>query len=204
MHRRVSQSVVTRNWSLVSTLSGMGSKGTADYRRRRADAERRRRQKVERAQSEPNRSDAVASERRFLGRREAATDCAWCGGPITPRSRGPIPKWCSATCRHRAWEQIRAAASGRSAVEVVERRVEVPVPVTPARRDWPLLLDELARQVDDGRIHNRDLLDLSEALSAVLEAFRRRPYVRSGPFDDQRRARPRQQAAAARSPEHRS
>jgi hypothetical protein len=172
----------------------MGSKGTADYRRRRAEAERRRRQKVERAQSEPKRSEAVDDEKRSPGRRKAASDCAWCGGPITPRSRGPIPKWCSATCRHRAWEQTRAAISGRWAVEVVERRVEVPVPVTPARRDWPPLLDELARQVDDARIYDRDLLDLSEALGAVLEAFRRRPYVRSGSLDYQRRARARQQA----------
>ncbi|MFW3170819.1 hypothetical protein [Geodermatophilus sp. CPCC 206100] len=59
-------------------------------------------------------------------------------------------------------------------MEVVERRVEVPVPATPARRDWPGLLDELARQVDDGRIYDRDLLDLSDALGTVLEAYRRR------------------------------
>jgi hypothetical protein len=194
MHRRVSQCVVTRNWRLVNILSGMGSKGTADYRRRRAEAERRRREKVERAESEPKQSDAGGSERRLPGRRAAATDCAWCGGPITPRSRGPIPKWCSATCRHRTWEQTRAASSGRSAVDVVERRVEVPVPVTPIRREWPALLGELARQIDDSRIYDRDLLDLSEALNAVLEAFRRRPYARSGSFDDQRRARARQQA----------
>ena len=186
--------MVTGNWRFVGSLGGMGSKGTADYRRRRAEAERRRRQKAERAQSEPKRSDAADDERRSPGRRVAATDCAWCGGPITPGSRGPIPKWCSATCRHRAWEQTRAAASGRSAVEVVERRVEVPVPMTPARRDWPALLDELARQIDDARIYDRDLLDLSEALDAVLEAFHRRPYARSGSFDDQRRARARQQA----------
>jgi hypothetical protein len=81
-------------------------------------------------------------------------------------------------------------------VEVVERRVEVPVPVlvAPARRDWPGLLDQLARQVDDGRVYDRDLLDLSDALGAVLEAYRRRPYVRSGSIDYQRRARARHQA----------
>ncbi|WP_177225107.1 hypothetical protein [Geodermatophilus obscurus] len=79
-------------------------------------------------------------------------------------------------------------------MEVVERRVEVPVPATPTRRDWPPLLDELARQVDDGRIYDRDLLNLSKALGDVLEAFRRRPSVRSGSFDDQRRARARRQA----------
>jgi len=170
----------------------MGSKGTADYRRRRKDAEHRRRVKAERTPREPTPSDALDHERRSLERRAAATDCAWCGGPITRRSRGPIPKWCSATCRHRAWEQTRAAASGRSAVEVVERRVKVPVPVTPARRDWPGLLEELARQIENGRVYDRDLLDLSDALGTVLEAYRRRPYVRSGSVDHQRQARARQ------------
>lgn len=184
----------------MSGLGGMGSKGTADYRRRRAEAERRRRQTVERAQREPTQPEAADSKRRTTGRRNAATDCAWCGLPITRRNRGPIPKWCSATCRHRAWEKNRAAASGRSAVEVVERRVEVPipVPVTPARRHWPGLLDELARQVDDGRIYDRDLLDLSDALGRVFESYRRRAYVRSGSIEYQRQARARQQVREVR------
>ncbi len=174
----------------------MASKGTADYRRRRAEAERRRREKTERKPPAPRRTDTAAEDKRSPERRAAATDCAWCGGPITPRSRGPIPKWCSATCRHRAWEQARAAASGRSAVEVVERRVEIPVPATPTRRDWLPLLGALAGQLDDGRIYDRDLLDLSDAIDAVLDAYRRRTYLRSGSIDYQRqaRARARQQA----------
>ncbi|WP_029433825.1 hypothetical protein [Blastococcus sp. URHD0036] len=176
----------------------MGSKGTADYRRRRKEAERRRRQKAELTQSEPKQSDAAISRGLSLGRRDAATDCAWCDGPITPRRRGPIPKWCSATCRHRAWEQTRAAASGRSAVQVVERRVEVLVPATPARRDWPALLAELARQIDDGRIYDRDLIDLSNALGTVLKAYRRRPHVVSGSINSQRQARARQEARQGR------
>jgi hypothetical protein len=186
--------VVASNWRLVSTLSDMGSKGTADYRRRRKEAERRRPVKADRTAFEPTLSTAVDHGRRSPERRAAATDCAWCGGPITRRSRGPIPKWCSATCRHRAWEQTRAAASGRSAVEVVERRVKVPVPVTPARRDWPGLLEELARQIEDGRVYNRDLLDLSDALNTVLESYRRHPYVRSGSVDHQRQAQARRRA----------
>ena len=113
---------------------------------------------------------------------------------MTPGRRGPVPKWCSAICRHRAWEQNRAAASGRSAVHVVERRVEVPLPATPARRDWPDLLAELARQIDDGRIYDRDLLDLSDALGLVLVAYRRRPYVRTGSVEYQRQLRAQQQA----------
>ncbi len=172
----------------------MASKGTADYRGRRAEAERRRREKAERTPRAPRRTDAAEENNRSPERRAAATTCAWCAGPITPRSRGPIPKWCSATCRHRAWEQTRAAASGCSAVEVVERRVEVSVPATPTRRDWLPLLGALAEQIDDGRIYDRDLLGLSDALGTVLDAYRRRPYVRSGSIDYQRRARAWQQA----------
>ncbi len=70
-------------------------------------------------------------------RRAAARTCGWCGGPITPKSRGPIPQWCSATCRHRAWEQTRATTSDRPAVQMVERVVEVRIPLVPTRRDWP-------------------------------------------------------------------
>ncbi|MGY1745558.1 hypothetical protein [Blastococcus sp. SYSU D00695] len=173
----------------------MGTKGTADYRRRRQEAERRRRRQVERKTREPRPHDVDSGEASAPARRAAAAQCAWCGGTITPNRRGPVPKWCSATCRHRAWEQTRAAASGRSAVEVVERRIEVPVPVTPARRDWPDLLTELARQIDDGRMYDRDLLDLSDGLGLVLEAYRRRAYVRSGSVDYQRQARARQPRA---------
>lgn len=114
-------------------------------------------------------------------RRTAATACGWCGGPITPGSRGPIPKWCSATCRHRAWEQARAATSGLSAVEVVERRVEVQVPLVPTRRDWPSLLGELAGQLNDGRVYDRDLPALARALQPVLEAYRRRAHLTGAP-----------------------
>ncbi len=102
--------------------------------------------------------------------------CGWCGEPITPRSRGPIPKWCSATCRHRAWEQTRAASSGRAAVEVVERRVQVRVALEPTRRDWPLLLGELACQLNDGRVYDRDLPGLARALEPVLQAYRQRAH----------------------------
>ena len=110
-------------------------------------------------------------------RRAAATACGWCGGPITARARGPIPKWCSATCRHRAWEQTRAAASGRAAVQIVERRVQVPTPQPLTRRDWPQALAELAAQLADGRIYDRDLAGLSIALDAVLVAYHRRHPV---------------------------
>lgn len=159
----------------------MGTSGSPDDRSRRRDRERQRRQQAQRttpkSPSDPGAADVHGPERRT-----AATACGWCGGPITPGSRGPIPKWCSATCRHRAWEQARAAASGRSAVKLVERRVEVQVPLVPSRRDWPRLLGELADQLNDGRVYDRDLPALARALQPVLEAYRRRARL-TGAFD---------------------
>jgi len=118
-------------------------------------------------------------------RRHAATACGWCHGPIEIKATGRIPKWCSASCRQRAWEQSRAAASGRSAIEVVERRVEIPSPAPPTQtalrpghRDWAPLLLELAGQLDAGRIYDRDIPELSTALNQVLETYTRHPYIR--------------------------
>lgn len=72
-----------------------------------------------------------------------------------PLSRG-VPKWCSNSWRHRAWEQRRAAEAGLAAVEIVdrpfeviverekviERRVNVPVRQSPhSVREWIDVLD---------------------------------------------------------------
>jgi glyoxylase-like metal-dependent hydrolase (beta-lactamase superfamily II) len=104
--------------------------------------------------------------------------CGWCGGPITLRSRGPIPKWCSATCRHRAWEQARAAASGRAALQIVERIVVTPpvkaVLATPQHDDWIGLLEELSLQLDRGIVYDRDLPGLTRAFEEARAAFQRR------------------------------
>ena len=62
--------------------------------------------------------------------------CGWCGSTILLPARGRIPKWCSSSCRHRAWELTRAAASGRAAVQVVDRAVEVDRP-SPSLRKCP-------------------------------------------------------------------
>ena len=53
---------------------------------------------------------------------------------------------------------------------MVERRVEIPTPTAPTRRDWGPLLAELAGQLKDGRVHDRDLAALATALGAVLDA----------------------------------
>jgi hypothetical protein len=159
----------------------MGTSGSPHSRARRRERERQGRQQAERAPLKEARSDSAGADGHGAERRTAATACGWCGGPITRRSRGPIPKWCSATCRHRAWEQARAAASGRSAAEVIERRVEVHVPLVPTRRDWPRLLGELAGQLNDGRVYDRDLPALARALEPVLEAYRRRAHLTGAP-----------------------
>ncbi len=78
-------------------------------------------------------------------------------------------------------------------MRVVERPVEVPVRTAPKRRGWLPLLGALADQIDDGRIYDRDLLYLFDALGVVLDAYRRRAYVRGGSIDFQRQARARQQ-----------
>jgi hypothetical protein len=121
-------------------------------------------------------------------RREAAATCGWCGGPVLVKAVGRIPKWCSPACRQRAWEQSRAAASGRSAVEIVERVIHAPPPTavvtpagpaTPTHGEWLPLLRELADQLDAGRIYARDLPDLATALTDVLAAYDRHPKTRT-------------------------
>lgn len=134
-----------------------------------------------RLRSQPDRSPSKrAPTPAATTRRAAATTCGWCGGALEVKATGRIPKWCSAACRQRAWEQSRAAASGRSAVEVVERVVEVPVASerTPRREDWPALLRELTAQLDDGRIYARTLPDLGSALNDLVVACNRRQNAR--------------------------
>lgn len=163
----------------------MVSKGSSVYRARQRERERRRRQQLERTAGKRERTplDTPAKGAPPAGaRRAAATTCGWCGCPITLRSRGPIPKWCSATCRHRAWEQDRAATSGRAAVHVVERIVVTPaapsVARTPRHDDWPGLLRELSRQLDRGLVYDRDMPGVPGALDEALAALRRRTMPR--------------------------
>lgn len=117
--------------------------------------------------------------------------CGWCGAPALVPSRGRPPKWCSAACRHRAWEQRRAAESGL-AVEIVERvvekivvekivvekvtqTVEVPVPHRPqTAAEFAEVLSDLAIRLDTGRIYDRDLRTIEVAAVSLLDALRRR------------------------------
>jgi hypothetical protein len=173
--------VVTSYRRPICSFADMGNSGSPVSWARRREREQRRRQQAQRTPAKEASSPKPGSGVEGRDRRTAATACGWCGGPIAPGSRGPIPKWCSAACRHRAWEQARAAASGLSAVQLVERRVEVGIAPAPTRHDWPRLLDELAGQLNDGRIYDRDLPALSRALQPVLEAYRRRAHLTGAP-----------------------
>jgi hypothetical protein len=139
-----------------------------------------------------------AAEARAAGQRHdkpsgSTTDrgsvtCGWCGAPVTVAARGRVPKWCSATCRHRAWEQRRAAASGLVALEVVDRPVEVvrtvtkvkrvlaeaPRPTGGTNRDWAQQLANLADDLDRGRIYDREVEAMLPAMTALVAAFNRR------------------------------
>jgi hypothetical protein len=115
--------------------------------------------------------------------------CGWCGRPIALRTTGRIPKWCSDPCRHRAWEQRRALASGRPLVEVVDRLIEVEkrvrvverveVPVRPCRDEWAGLLEELAKQLDSGRVYDRHLPQIVAAIDEILRSIARRSTRRT-------------------------
>jgi hypothetical protein len=114
--------------------------------------------------------------------------CGWCGNPITVAAVGRTPTWCSASCRHRAWETRRAAASGRVAVAVVDRLVQVDRTVTVIERvevasspkggGWVDALRELARQLDAGTVYDRDLPAVADSVDGVITALRRRPGLR--------------------------
>ncbi len=118
-------------------------------------------------------------------------ECAWCGTTFTLASTGRIPKWCAQSCRQRAWEQRRAAESGRSAVDVVTTIVEVEkllpvaqrvaVPTIPKGDAWPNALAELIDQLDRGLVYDRHLPDLVRAINEVLVALERRPASRRSP-----------------------
>ncbi|MDQ1749308.1 MAG: hypothetical protein QOE71_364 [Pseudonocardiales bacterium] len=110
-------------------------------------------------------------------------NCGWCGEEFAWGRVGRRPKWCSESCRHRAWEQRRAAESGRSAVEVVERVVvrEVRAEVMPRGREWATVLRELALQIDRGRVYDRDLDAITESFAEVMRSLNRRDaWLRRG------------------------
>src|SRR5450756_1143146 len=105
-------------------------------------------------------STQKATPKRTARRPGQTLACGWCGSSILVPARGRVPKWCSSSCRHRAWELTRAAASGLAAVQVIDRVVqvdrpvtvvqEVPVATVPKGAAWPAALAQLATALDTG------------------------------------------------------
>lgn len=92
--------------------------------------------------------------------------CGWCGTLMTVRHTGRLPKWCSQTCRQRAWETERAHRAGQAAVRVVDRYIAA-VPNTTG--GWIEQLTKLAGQVEHQA--NLDLDLLGTCLDALREAI---------------------------------
>ena len=111
--------------------------------------------------------------------------CGWCGSPILLPARGRTPKWCSSSCRHRAWELTRAAASGHAAVQVVDRVVEVdrlvtvvqevPVATVPQGAAWPGGIGPTRHRAGYRAGVRRGPAALAHALAGVADALDRRP-----------------------------
>lgn len=117
----------------------------------------------------PDRADVdPAPGVRRAGQRIA---CLWCGSPATVKARGPIPKFCSATCRHRAWEQKRASKAGRAAVVAVDRIVTTYPNDTCT---WVAHLDRLAADLQRGQLDADLMLAPLHFVYAVIE-YRQRP-----------------------------
>ncbi len=120
--------------------------------------------------------DSAADDPLVRGRRAPGqvVRCGWCGEAVAIPPRGRVPKWCTSTCRHRAWEQRRAADSGIVAVEVVQQVVEVKATRSQERRtaqEWAKLLTELSDRLDRRRIYDRDLPGLDDSVLALVQAF---------------------------------
>ncbi len=111
--------------------------------------------------------------------------CGWCGGPLALRATGRTRKWCSDSCRRRAWETSHAVATGAVGVRVVDRQVEVQVPVQvpviervevethPKGAEWVEALRVLTQQLATGRppIYDRDLPAIEAGLVAAATAL---------------------------------
>lgn len=137
------------------------------------------------ASSAPSAGGARGS-RRIPGQKVV---CGWCQAEVPVPARGRVPKWCSSSCRHRAWEQRRAADAGLAAVDVVERvvevvkvekvveerRVQVPVSRTPqSTREWVDVLNRLDWALQANRLELEDLTQIEPPLVRVIAAFRAR------------------------------
>ena len=121
-------------------------------------------------QSEPKKTSLPTTSHR---RPDQLVACGWCGKAVLVPSRGRVPKWCSATCRNKAWQANHAPTEGP--VRVVQQRVEVPTPTEPHNiHEWVELLELLSTRLGQGRIYKRDLPVLVPAINRLLDVTERR------------------------------
>lgn len=105
--------------------------------------------------------------------------CGWCGAAVSVPWRGRTPKWCSQSCRTRAWAARRAVEAGDAEVRIVDRPIEVVrevrVEADPRSvEEWSSMLRRLANRVDDGRVYDRDLAQLLASVDELGGAIHRR------------------------------
>jgi len=96
--------------------------------------------------------------------------CGWCGRKVVVAARGRVPHWCGSGCRHRAWEQRRAA--GPVSPSASQAPASAP-PMGPMGPEWPGLLAELSRQLDAGRVEVCDLPAITAEFDTALAAINR-------------------------------
>ena len=93
----------------------------------------------------------AAALARCVRERVLERDCEHCARRFEVAKTGRPPRYCSHSCRQRAWELRRAAAALDQAdprPEVVREMVRVPMqPSTP--REWCSLLDHLVAELHD-------------------------------------------------------
>lgn len=128
-----------------------------------------------------------SSER--VSERPVARECAWCGTAIEIRPRAQHQRFCSRSCRQRAYEvrtATRRAQADQDAGtarrddepvrEVVERVVEVEVPIvaTPtSAREAADFMTVTAACIADGSIALHDHKRVYQGVRALLHAFDR-------------------------------
>lgn len=119
------------------------------------------------AANPPGRSAAAPA--RTHSSRPGAEDlvCERCAEPIEVRSRGPLPRWCSATCRQRAWEERRAL---RSLGHEAGARKLHPSTVRLDTEGWLEQLEALRAQIDEGHLDASSLVGLLDGVRAALVA----------------------------------
>ena len=105
--------------------------------------------------------------------------CGWCGAAVSVPWRGRTPKWCSQSCRTRAWAARRAVEAGDAEVRIVDRPIEVvrevSVEVEPQSvAEWSALVRKLAKRLDNGRVYDRDLPALVSSVEELSAAVERR------------------------------